>query len=49
MRKESLDAVLPLSQSPKLVPGDYGDLVRALKKVITKVGCCGTKDQVRLA
>lgn len=36
LRKESLDALLPLSQNPKLLPGDFGDLVRVLKKFIQK-------------
>ncbi|CRK99142.1 CLUMA_CG012503, isoform A [Clunio marinus] len=35
-RKEALDALDSLVQNPKLQTGDYGDLVRALKKVITK-------------
>ncbi|XP_063697103.1 protein mini spindles isoform X2 [Culicoides brevitarsis] len=35
-RKESLEALEPLVANPKLQAGDYGDLVRALKKVITK-------------
>lgn len=35
-RKESLDALEVLLQNPKLQPGDYGDVVRALKKVVTK-------------
>ncbi|XP_070492118.1 protein mini spindles isoform X2 [Chironomus tepperi] len=35
-RKESLEALEPLVSNPKLENGDYGDLVRALKKVITK-------------
>ncbi|XP_065221041.1 protein mini spindles isoform X2 [Planococcus citri] len=36
-RKEALDAVEQLlTNAPKLESGDYGDLVRALKKVITK-------------
>ncbi|XP_048524005.1 protein mini spindles [Dendroctonus ponderosae] len=35
-RKESLDAVENLLKNPKLEAGDYGDLVRALKKVIQK-------------
>ncbi|KAL7034400.1 hypothetical protein ACKWTF_007947 [Chironomus riparius] len=35
-RKESLEALEPLVTNPKLENGDYGDLVRALKKVITK-------------
>lgn len=36
LRKESLDALLPLVENLKLASGDYGELVRALKKVITK-------------
>ena len=36
LRKESLEALEPLVQNPKLASGDYGELVRALKKVITK-------------
>jgi cytoskeleton-associated protein 5 len=35
-RKEALDALLPLTKTPKIVPGDFGDLVRALKKVVSK-------------
>lgn len=35
-RKESLEALETLCQNPKLQTGDYGELVRALKKVITK-------------
>lgn len=35
-RKEAVEALEPLLQNPKLMPGDYGDLVKALKKVITK-------------
>ncbi|CAL8379153.1 unnamed protein product [Arctogadus glacialis] len=35
-RKESLDALETLSKNPKLEAGDYGDVVRALKKVIAK-------------
>lgn len=35
-RKEALEAVEALVKSPKLENGDYGDLVRALKKVIQK-------------
>ncbi len=27
LRKEALDALLPLSQTPKIAPGDYHDLV----------------------
>ena len=33
-RKEALEAVLKLVEAPKLASGDYGDLVRILKKVI---------------
>ncbi|XP_043083579.1 cytoskeleton-associated protein 5 isoform X3 [Puntigrus tetrazona] len=35
-RKEALEAVEALTKNPKLDSGDYGDLVRALKKVIGK-------------
>ncbi|GAB0097358.1 protein mini spindles [Sergentomyia squamirostris] len=35
-RKESLEVLEPLVQSPKLEPGDYADLIKALKKVLTK-------------
>lgn len=35
-RKESLEALEPLVSNPKLENGDYAELVRALKKVITK-------------
>lgn len=35
-RKESLEALQTLLQNPKLESGDYGDLVKALKKVLTK-------------
>ena len=35
-RKEALEALEVLAQSPKLAPGDYGDIIKALKKVITK-------------
>lgn len=34
-RKEALEAVEALAKNPKLEGGDYGDLVRALKKVNT--------------
>ena len=37
LRKEALDALLPLSQTPKIsVNGDYNDLIRVLKKFIGK-------------
>lgn len=32
-RKEALEAIEALTKNPKLENGDYGDLVRALKKV----------------
>ncbi|CAL8262817.1 unnamed protein product [Merluccius merluccius] len=35
-RKEALEAVETLAKNPKLEGGDYGDLVRALKKVVGK-------------
>ncbi|XP_063227944.1 protein mini spindles [Bacillus rossius redtenbacheri] len=35
-RKEAVDALEQLTLAPKLESGDYGDLVRALKKIITK-------------
>ncbi|XP_056135321.1 cytoskeleton-associated protein 5-like [Lampris incognitus] len=35
-RKEALDVLEVLAKNPKLESGDYGDLVRALKKVIGK-------------
>ena len=37
LRKEALDALHPLSQTPKLSPsGDYNELIRVLKKFISK-------------
>lgn len=35
-RKEALEAIEVLTKKPKLENGDYGDLVRALKKVVGK-------------
>lgn len=35
-RKEAMDELEKLLQNPKLENGDYGDLVRALKKVLVK-------------
>ncbi|GAB6028698.1 hypothetical protein CHUAL_004522 [Chamberlinius hualienensis] len=35
-RKEVIDQLLPLTSNPKLEVGDYGDLVRALKKIVSK-------------
>ncbi|XP_066504885.1 cytoskeleton-associated protein 5 isoform X2 [Hoplias malabaricus] len=35
-RKEALEAVEALTKNPKLENGDYGDMVRALKKVVGK-------------
>lgn len=37
-RKEAVDAVEQLVANPKLQTGDYGDLVRALKKVVDFIG-----------
>lgn len=36
LRKESLEALEVQLQNPKLANGDYGDVVKALKKVISK-------------
>ena len=36
-RKESLDALETLAKNPKLEAGEYGDVVRALKKVLPTV------------
>lgn len=33
-RKAAMEALVPLVGNPKLQTGDYGDLVRALKKVL---------------
>ena len=33
-RKEAMEALETLVANPKLQPGEYGDLVRALKKVV---------------
>lgn len=35
-RKEGLDSLQKLTENPKLESGDYGDVVRALKKVNTQ-------------
>lgn len=35
-RKESLEALQKLLENPKLESGDYGDCVKALKKILTK-------------
>ncbi|MEQ2235755.1 Cytoskeleton-associated protein 5-A [Ilyodon furcidens] len=35
-RKEALEAIEALTKNPKLENGDYGDLVRSLKKVVGK-------------
>ncbi|XP_059619515.1 protein mini spindles isoform X2 [Phlebotomus argentipes] len=35
-RKEALEALEPLVQNPKLESGDYAEVVKALKKVLTK-------------
>ena len=36
LRKEALDGLLPLTQNPKLQPGDYHEVVKVLKKFIAK-------------
>lgn len=36
VRRESLELCLKLSETPKIEPGDFGDLMRALKKVVSK-------------
>ncbi|QQP52549.1 Cytoskeleton associated protein 5, partial [Caligus rogercresseyi] len=36
LRKEALDALLPLSQTPKILPGDFNEIIRVLKKFMTK-------------
>ena len=36
LRKEALDALLPLCQTTKIENGDFGDVVRVLKKFISK-------------
>ena len=36
LRKEALDALLPLTQNPKIANGDFGDVVRVLKKFVAK-------------
>lgn len=38
-RKEALEAIEALAKNPKLENGDYGDLIRALKKVLSDVIC----------
>lgn len=35
-RKESLDALQALLENPKIEPGDFGEMVKALKKILTK-------------
>lgn len=35
-RKESLEALQTLLENPKIESGDYGDVVKALKKILTK-------------
>ncbi|XP_054929937.1 cytoskeleton-associated protein 5 isoform X1 [Dermacentor andersoni] len=35
-RKEALEKLLELTSNPKLEPGDYGDLVKALKRIVAK-------------
>lgn len=36
LRKEALDALLALTENPKLQPGDFHELVKVLKKFISK-------------
>ncbi|XP_038047612.1 cytoskeleton-associated protein 5-like [Patiria miniata] len=36
IRKEALENLLPLVSNPKIEPGDFGDLVRTLKKTVAK-------------
>jgi hypothetical protein len=36
LRKEALDALLPLTQTPKIQPGDFHELVAVLKKFVAK-------------
>ncbi|KAL4424717.1 hypothetical protein ABPG77_000060 [Micractinium sp. CCAP 211/92] len=36
LRKAALDKVKDLGSTPRLAPGDYGDLVRAMKKILQK-------------
>ncbi|KAL3171509.1 hypothetical protein MRX96_013713 [Rhipicephalus microplus] len=35
-RKEALEKLLELASNPKLKPGDYDDLVKALKRIVAK-------------
>ncbi|KAH7968652.1 hypothetical protein HPB52_010508 [Rhipicephalus sanguineus] len=35
-RKEALEKLLELASNPKLEPGDYGDLVKVLKRIVAK-------------
>ncbi|KAG7257363.1 hypothetical protein CRUP_022799 [Coryphaenoides rupestris] len=37
IRKEALDALETLAKNPKLEAGEYGDVVRALKKVVSTI------------
>ncbi len=36
LRKQALDSLLPLSQTPKIAPGDYHELISCLKKFVAK-------------
>lgn len=47
-RKAALEAVEALTKNPKLENGDYGDLVRALKKVNPSSRSMCTKRQEHL-
>ena len=45
-RKEAMEILLPLSQNPRLEPGDYHELMKGLKKVKKKTICFwNNKDQ----
>jgi len=35
-RKEALEALQKLAEAPKIAPADYNELIRALKKVVSK-------------
>jgi len=36
LRKEGLDSLLPLCKSPRIAQGDFNDLTRTLKKILSK-------------
>ena len=41
-RKEALETLLKLTGNPKLEPGEYGELMRMLKKVLSACLCIMT-------